>query len=240
MAEMLLINPRKRRKARKAAPAKRRRSSAKRRRNPIANLGAHSPVRRMRRRRANPVAKVRSRRRRNPINLGGRGAAGIMGLLKDAAIGGAGALAVDVAMGKVNPYLPEAMRTNPNTVGLGDLVKAGLTVMAGKLLNKVTKGISMKAARGALTTQVRDILSLQLPSTMTLGYASPAKVIPGTARVGPNVIALQNAAARAGLAAYQRQGTPTPMLNAYQRQGGPTPMLSNSRRIMQREGVQYR
>ena len=93
MAEMLLINPRRRtrRKAKRAAPARRRRNPLalarvmprRRRRNPIAAV---------RRRRANPIGAMRRRvmRRRNPAMLGG-----YMGAIREALMDGFGAVAIE-------------------------------------------------------------------------------------------------------------------------------------------------
>ena len=95
MAEMLLINPRRRAKR---ATAKRR---IVRRKNPIAAVARrHGP-----KRRRNPIGLARvHRRRRNPI--AGYNAKGIMAEVQAALIGGAGALAVDVLMGQINGYIP--------------------------------------------------------------------------------------------------------------------------------------
>jgi hypothetical protein len=221
MAELLLLNPRGRRKAKRASPARKRRASGKRRRNPIA-VASHSPVRR-RKSGAFRRARVASRR-------GTSGA--IVQMLMDAAIGGAGAVAMDLGMGYVNDWLPDSLKTKPDSVGAGDAIKAGLTVAAGVLLAKYTKGYSKKAALGALTTQVRDILAVNLPTAVRVGFASPAKVIPGMARVGPSRMAAYQPGQAAG-------GTKSPLLSAYQ---GPSnsPLLSNSARVMSREGIRYR
>ena len=221
MAELLLLNPRGRRKAKRASPA-RKRTSRKRRSNPI-SAARHSPVRHAKRHTA--------RRRRNPIG-GSRGTGAIVAMLKAAAIGGAGAVAVDLAMGYANQWLPESLQTKANEVGAGDAVKAALTVAAGVMLAKYTKGLSKQAALGALTAQVRDLITVNLPASVGLGFASPARVIPGNSRVGPS---------RVG--AYQpsqvTSGTVTPLLSAYQGPGR-SPLLSNSSRVMSREGVRYR
>lgn len=238
MAEMLLVNPRRRRKARKAPAkrhhAKRPAATRRRRRNPVS---AATVVRKMRRRvvrRANPV-KRRSpaRRRRNPISVSGigrkLGMSSIVAMLKDAAIGGAGAIGVDLLMGRINGFLPASLRTNPNAIGAGDAVKAGITVILGHVLSKPTRGLSRKMAAGALTVQARDLMSGFVPDALTLGrmgYVSPASIANGTNRVGP---------VRAGVNAYTRPGA-TPLLAAYTRPGA-SPMLSGSRGAAAREGV---
>lgn len=243
MAEMLLINPRRRRASpKRRTSAKRRRSSVRRRRNPIALVSRASRGTRLRNpiarrgRRRNPIANLRigRRRRRNPISLGGLKSSTLLALFKEAAIGGAGAILMDVIQGQVNGFLPASFQTSKTTVGIGDAVKAGLTAVLGTVANKATKGLSMSMARGALAVQAYEILSAYVPSTLTLGYGSPAKIVNGSQRVGPT---------RAGmLQAYQRPGTKTPLLagvNAYTQ--GRTPLLSGNMGRMStaqaREGV---
>jgi hypothetical protein len=230
MSEMLLINPR--RRARRKNPARRSAAQraatarmlaanrARRHRNPIAAVGRvrhrrrRNPIAavgRVHRRRRNPISTMRSRvmrRRRNPISLGGLGVNTIIGQLKDAAIGGAGAIAVDVAYGKIAPMLPASLQRTPGSVGVGDGVKAVLTVVLGRLLDKVTRGLSSKMAKGSLTVQAHGILSTMLPAGLTLGgvgFYSPAQIVQGVQRVGP---------LRRGVNAYVAPGT-TPLLSAY-------------------------
>jgi hypothetical protein len=214
-----------RRVARKATATKRRTA---RRANPVAMANPAPRRRRRSARRANPAAAVR-RRRRNPINLGGR-AGGIMGPIKEAAIQGAGAVAFDIGYGYVSPYLPASMAVVPGRVGVGNAVKALITVVAGQFLSKYTKGLSRKAAVGALTIQARDIVASMLPASTAsvagLGYAVPGRVINMNTRVNPN---------RTMLNAYQRAGQ-TPLLSAYT-QPGQTPLLNGA---LEREGVRFR
>ncbi len=194
MAHMLLVNPR-RRKARKttrrANPARKTARRRVRRANP---LFAAAP--RHVRRRRNPLfahkRRHHVRRRRNPISFGGS-KGGIAQMLKDAALGGVGAVAMDIVMGYANGVLPTSLQTTPNTVGIGDAVKAALTIGLGEMLRSATKGASIKVATGALTVQVSDIVRSFVPSTMTLGANTPAvRVIRGNPRVGPNAGYLQN------------------------------------------------
>lgn len=214
MAEMLLINPR-RRKARRANPvAKRRRVT--RRRNPLAAVARRrrrNPMPLVRRAR-NPIGLARRRvmRRRNPI--GGRMGTGmLMAAIREAFVGGAGAVAVDLAMGQINRYLPATLKTVPGTVGAGDAVKALITVTLGHLLARPTRGLSRKMALGALTVQSANIMKSFVPGTMAMGYASPARIVNGSNTVGPN------------MGAYT-QGSP--LLNAYTRPNV-TPLLSANR-----------
>lgn len=213
MAEMLLINPR-RRKARRAATTSKRRRVTRRRRNPMPLVAARrrNPI--AARRRANPIARMRRRtmRRRNPI--GGRMGTGmLMAAIREAFVGGAGAVAVDLAMGQINRFLPATLKTVPGTVGAGDAVKALITVTLGHLLARPTRGLSRKMALGALTVQSANIMKSFVPGTMAMGYASPARIVNGSNTVGPN------------MGAYT-QGSP--LLNAYTRPNV-TPLLSANR-----------
>lgn len=243
MAEMLLINPRKRtaRKTRRANPvgarkARRvRRNPAAavarrvRRRNPVAAVGRRT------RRRRNPVAAVarRMRRRSNPsarltsVNT-------YMTAIKSALVGGAGSVAVDALMGYVGPMLPSALIGTPGKLSAYDATKAVITVAAGQLLNKPTRGLSVKMAQGALTVQAANIIKGFLPASVTMGnvgrmgYATPGNVVTGTNRVGP----IQR------VGAYTRPGS-TPLLSQYV--PGASPLLNGSRRsASSREGVAYR
>lgn len=216
MPEMLLINPR------------RRKAGAKRRKNPIAAHGAKTVAKRRR----NPIAALRRRtlsvgkRRRNPISLGVSQRDFLTGI-KTAVIGASGAVAMDLLMGQINPHLPASLQTNPQTVGVGDAVKAALTVVAGKVLSKATRGLSDKMATGALTVQAHGIITAYLPQAATVGYATPARVVPGTNRVGPIPRRAMNAYARPGASA---------LLNAYPTGAG-SPLLNRAQNAAQREGV---
>ena len=214
MAEMLLINPRKR-GTRKSNPKRR----VMRRKNPVTAMvrRKRNPLAAMRRRR-NPLARMRARRR-NPI--GGAMMGGYMGQIREAVMGGAGALGMDLVYGQINSFLPAALKRVPGSIGAGDAVKAVVTVALGGLLNKVTRGFSAKAAKASLTIQAYDIMKSFVPSGMTIGYASPAMIAQGTNRVGP---------IRRGMNAYTNG---TPLLNAYMAPGK-TALLSGAR---SREGA---
>ena len=216
MAEMLLINPRKR-GTRKANPKRR----VVRRKNPVTAMvhRRRNPLAAMRRRR-NPLAAMRTRaRRRNPI--GGAMMGNYMTQIREAVMGGAGALGMDLVYGQINSFLPAALKRVPGSIGAGDAVKAVVTVALGGLLNKATRGFSAKAAKASLTIQAYDIMKSFVPSSMTIGYASPALIAQGTNRVGP---------IRRGMNAYTNG---TPLLNAYMAPGK-TALLSGAR---MREGA---
>ena len=227
MAEMLLINPRRRRKTAKRATAKRR---VIRRKNPV----SVSKTRSIGLRRRNPIGLGRvHRRRRNPI--GGLRKTAIMGEIKSALLGGAGAVAIDVLMGQLNAYIPASLRRTPGKLGVGDLVKLGITVLAGQILSKPTRGLSKKMALGALTVQARDVMASLVPASMSLGYASPARIVRGQQRVGP---LMQNMGAyipnRKGTAVFGGNGSP--VLAAYNSPGRNRSLNLNGG-ALNREGV---
>lgn len=236
MAEMLLINPRRRRKARKANPARRRRRAnplalarvmpRRRRRNPIAAVA--------RRRRRNPIGAMRRRvmRKRNPSMLGGN----YMMAIREALMDGFGAVAIDYAYHMIAKAIPGTAGTmltpNPTSVGAADAVKAVLTVVLGNALNGVTRGFSRKAAKASLTVQSYQIMKKVLPAQISgnlsgLGYMSPAVLTSGgNTRIGP---------IRGQMGAYTSGGA-TPLLSAYTSSGSASPLLSGSGARM-REGT---
>lgn len=225
-----------RRKSRKAPTAKQRANWARfaamaRGRARKARSGARRTTAKAARRRArNPIgssAPRRMRRRRNPIALGGS-ARSMLGQFKGALIGGAGSVAVDLAYGQVARFLPAALQRTPGAVGLGDAVKAVFTYALGELLNRPTRGMSRQMAAGALTVQAAGLIRGFVPATMAMGYYSPARVVQGSPRVGPNT-------AGRNVGAYT--GGPTPLLNAYS--AGPSPMLNGAGRAQRREAVLY-
>ena len=192
MQELLLINPAKRarRKSRKAAsPAQRRARAAfgaaarARAKNPTVRRRrsrAASTAMPARRRRLNPIrARARSRRR-NPISAGGF-VGTTMALVKDAAIGGAGAIAVDVIAGQVKSMLPTSLQSGNAYAA----AKALITVGVGVFGRRVLGGIAMQAARGALTVQAYNLMKPYVPASLQLGYLSPAYVMPRAASGKP-------------------------------------------------------
>lgn len=221
MAQMLLINPRRRKAARKANPVARRRKMT-RRRNPVAALAK----RRTMRRRRNPIAAVARRRvmrrRRNPI-----GGGMLMTAIREAFIGGAGSVAVDVIQGYINKVLPANLQSVPGKVGIGDAVKAVTTVMLGHYLAGPTRGLSRKMAMGALTVQAAGIVKQFVPTGMTMGYYVPGAVSQGSNRVSP--------INRQGMGAYTKG---TPLLSAYT--SGQSPLLNRAMNARMREGVTIR
>lgn len=245
MAELLLLNPRRRRRVARRNPVRARRRA--RRRNPIARkvvlrrplnprmrgMAAPNPRKRRRARRRNPVAVAMRRNRRlyNPSRLGS--ARGWMKMLTDAAIGAAGAAAVNFGWNKIQSNLPSTLQTSPASVGAGDAVKAAATVILGMLLNKATRGASIKAASGALTVQMFAALQKSAP-TLGIGFYSPAQIVQGSQRIGPNKAITGNGAGAQSMRRYTAPGE-TMLLSRYM-QPGRTPLLSGGLSMQEREG----
>ena len=218
MAEMLLINPR-RRTARRKTAAKRR-THSRVRKNPMTMT---TTVRRRVKRR-NPMHMMRRHvtRRRNPIGTGM--ASSYLRDVREALMAGAGAVVFDIVHGQIKRFLPTSLQVTPGSIGAGDAVRAVITVVVGQALNKVTRGFSKKAAMASLTVQAHDLLKGFVPASLPLGYMSPAMIAQGTNRVGP-------IRGTTGMNAYMRPG-PTPLLSAYTTG---TPLLNGS--VQRREGV---
>ena len=204
-----------------AAYRPRRRTSYKAR----ARLRALSAARRAisRARRMNP-----RRRRMNPIIS----TSGIMGSIQQALMQGAGAVAFDVVHAQLARFMPASFQPVPGQVGLGDAVKAVTTVLIGRALRGPTRGMSMRAAQGALTVQAHQIIRSFVPAGMGLsgglGYNSAAQIANMSNRIGPN-------RAIRSLNEYTGPGG-SPLLSAYTKPGA-TPLLNGSRNARIREGV---
>lgn len=222
MSQLLLLNPRKRR-ARKTASRKRR-SPAQRAataRMLAANRSrsgvARNPARRRRRAtsyRRNPIGA----RRRRSFSTGGVSATGVMGYVKDGAMMGVGAVAVDIIFGQVNRFLPANMATPVDTTGATNwlyfVAKAGVAIGIGIFGRKSSfRKYTDAAAGGAMAIMAYQIARSMLPAGTTLGaYMNPALVmspvrnraqlngmsayvaLPGSAgQVGPGAAALHAA-----------------------------------------------
>jgi hypothetical protein len=162
--------------------------------------------------------------------LGGFSFRSVVSAMQDALIQGGGAVAMDLLHGQINRFLPQMLQRTPGQVGLGDVVKASITVLIGTALRGPTRGLSMKAATGSLTVQAYDIVSNLLPSTMQLGYMTPGRVTQGASRVGPN---------RGIVGRYTAPGAPTALLNRYTAPGA-TALLNGRNMARVREGVTIR
>jgi len=119
-------------------PAKRRKSKSKRRKSPIAKRVVSSVKRRVKKYRCNPISGSSS---------------GIMNQVKNAAVGAAGALAVDVVMSKLP--LPLAMQTGAGRSAAQGLVSLGLGYAVAKFGKNRSLGVQL--AEGGLTIALHGV-----------------------------------------------------------------------------------
>lgn len=172
MGQLMLINPRKRRTARKAktTPRRKRRTTVTAKTNPV------TPIRRKRRSVARSVARRVSRRyRRNPI-----GFAGITASIVDAGIGAVGAIGVDT----VYNYLPLPADWKSGYKGAAG--KVALALVVGTVGQKVLGKSAGKAAAGSLTVIAYDLIKSLMPPVV------PAVAGMGYVGSGLNAGALPN------------------------------------------------
>lgn len=152
MAQLMLVNPRKRKSAAKKA-AKRPASKSKARRyakNPI-TLNA---------------VKKRRKYRRNPI---GGGLKGITAPLMPAATAAVGAIGLDLAWGKIGGMLPDSLKSGPVRHVAKAAGALALGALAGMVLKKDTAN---NLAIGALTVVLHGAMRETIQSAMpgvTLG-----------------------------------------------------------------------
>jgi hypothetical protein len=191
MSEIMLVNPRRKKRKMSAKQRKYFGGGRRKRRRATATVTARANPRRARRRarrtvraRRNPIAAAvrRSRRRGGgggklkliPSNL-------IGGTLVPAAIGGAGALAVDVAWGFLP--LPANIKTGP----LGPVAKAAAAIVLGSVASKFAgRAIGEKVTSGYLTVLAynfaRGMLQKAMPSIplgdYDMGYVSAGLQMP--------------------------------------------------------------
>lgn len=144
MSEILLVNPSRRR---------RKKHKARRRRGARAHRRTYRRRRHTARRSSFRVRRVRARR--NPIALS---AGGVLGNVKDGAIGAVGGVANDLAFGYVKPYLPAMLQT-----GFGAAAAKLLTAVGvGFVGNKVAAGRGKAFAVGATTVVLHEVAKAQL------------------------------------------------------------------------------
>lgn len=179
MANLLVLNPapRKGSAQAKAMMAAVRSGKSPKKYLRVVKSGAKAPAKRgTAKRRATAVVKKAKRRYNRsgaskPLNQ-------IMGMATQAAIGGAGAVANDVAFGYVKGFLPVSMQSpqDLSTGGLNPmyfLAKAGLAAAVGvfgsKMLGpKIGKHVAT-AAEGALVVTGYEILKSFVPLTVQMG-----------------------------------------------------------------------
>lgn len=199
MGQLMLLNPIKRRrhrvKSRKAPSAAQIRARAKfaamarsrsrmRRRAPITIA---NPVRR-KVRRAAPIAR-KMRRTAHRIRSGlssarfGFSAGAILKNVQNAAVGGAGAVAVDMAMAQAARVLPESLTSRYNSegginwsyYGTKILLATAAGVFGSRILPGRAKAFAVQGAQGSITVQAYEILRTFVPPSQ-LGFYSPARI----------------------------------------------------------------
>lgn len=216
--QLLLINPR-RRKRRKNPRGKRRARRAaggfRIRRRRVKNPRSHK-----RRRHRNPRRHHARRRHRNPVSL-----SGIKGVLLPAAMGAAGGLALDVAWNYLSPYVPASISASPYMVAAAKIAAAfGIGLVARKFLGR-DKGNAVMA--GAVTIQVYSLAAFALAGTVPglsglgaylpgsrmagLGATSPATYLNGMGRVGRMGAYLKPMSGLSGLGGLGLGGMPGSM-----------------------------
>lgn len=104
-----------------------------------------------------------TRRRRNPA---ARQRTGIVMKVQNAAVGAAGALAVDVAMAKL-PFIPENLKTGP----FSSATKGAVALVIGMAVEKFGKNkrLGVQLAEGGLTVALHDAAKSMVGPTIGLG-----------------------------------------------------------------------
>lgn len=140
MSEILLVNPRHRR--RRSNPHKHHRKHVARRSNP------HK----------------RHHRRKNPMSMSNIKNSSVA-VLKEGAVGAAGGLLADVVAGYANPYLISSLgiSSSPATTLAVKLVSAILIGMVG---NKLARGYGKDLSVGAATVAIHDFAKVELAAAM--------------------------------------------------------------------------
>lgn len=172
---LLLINPRKRRKARKSGKRRARRTSA-RRSNPV-----RAVRHRARSRRRSPVRAYRSRarRRRNPLSLKSM-SGGLLDSGLNALMGAGGAIVNDALMTYIP--LPAIVKTGPLAILAKAFGAFGVGYLAAFAVGK-TRGARM--TEGALTVLAYQVVKPMVATVVPLagsdieglGYYSPGMIL---------------------------------------------------------------
>lgn len=192
MSNLLLIhpNPRKKRRsaAQKAATAKMlaaNRAKRRGRRSATATVSA-TPKRKYRRsviRRAKSATRRYSRRA--GAMLRGFSTGGIVPMVKNAGIGAAGAIGVDIAYGAASKFLPDSVKSPMAADGGMNYAyyaaKGALAIGVGMIAGKVVSpSIASKMAEGSLTVTLHDAMKAMIPAdSVPMGYASSARIARG-------------------------------------------------------------
>lgn len=157
MAQLMLINPRKRRATKRKTATSRKRRTYKR-----ASAAPATSIVRRRRSALRGVARRSRRVRRNPIGVNG-----IVGMVTDAGIGAAGAIGVDLLFNALP--LPVSLKAGH----AGTAAKAATAILVGTVGKKVLGRTAEKLAAGALVVQAYQLLQSFMPiSAPSLGFVN--------------------------------------------------------------------
>lgn len=117
-----------------------------------------------RKRRRRSVSKKRVRRyRRNPMSV-----TGMVAKVQDAAIGGAGALAVDFAMNKM-PFMSNMMTNPAMTAAAKGVVSLGIGMLVSKGLKQ--RKLGEQLAAGGMTVAMYEVGKSTFGGAIGLGYS---------------------------------------------------------------------
>jgi hypothetical protein len=198
MAEMLLVNPRrKRRRARKMTALQRRyfgkghgritraRRNPKRRRHAaLAVTGSAAPKRKYTKRTRSRSYRARRHISRNVASFRGFSPRGFLtNSLMPAAVGAGGALGVDLALGYFGSYLPATLQTGLPNAAVKLAGAIGIGMLAGAVAGK---RVGEQAMAGAIVVTLYSVIKSQLISVMPalplhgysgIGWVSPAMQI---------------------------------------------------------------
>lgn len=201
MAELMLVNPRrKRRKTRRKLTAKQAKYFGPRRKRRRARVAAAARPARRHRRRSRVVAAAPHRRRRrstsrrrvtrlrrNPLRMphGFNSKRFLSDTLIPAGIGAGGALGVDIALGYFGSYLPASLQTGLPNVAVKLAAAVGVGMAAGAVGGK---RMGEQVTAGAVIVTLYSLLKAQIMSAVpslplhgyNMGWVSPAlQVGPG-------------------------------------------------------------
>lgn len=200
MNQLLLLsgNPKRRKSGKRRSAAQRRatarmlaanrsRTNPKRRRRAKHTGTAVASAPRRRRRKSHGAVSRRGRRKGGGFSLFRSTGGSAVNLLKAGAIGGAGAIGVDILMGYAKNVLPASMASRVNPDGSMNLMyygaKAALAVGVGIYGGRfLPGGIAPKIAEGALTVMSYEILRTFVPASLSLGFFNPAPTMMPQAR----------------------------------------------------------
>lgn len=153
-----------------------RRAHSRRRRRSVVTA---APVVHRRRRRSASRGMRRSRRGRRGFSMRGA-ASGFMPLLKSGAVGGAGAVVVDVGMGYAMRFLPASLATPVDAAGQPQYgyfgAKAALALLLGTYGRRlpVIGNYASRMAEGSLTVLAYQFMRPMAAGFMPVGYFNPA------------------------------------------------------------------